>query len=230
MVNQLLFGEGVTIMEVDDSKDWLLIAGITDGYTGWCQYSHIEQRAGQISETDPPLALASDWVNTLVFDDAQLHVPMGASLAIFEQDDRLVYTGSRCMPAEMSRDAATIEALAMRFLHTPYLWGGRSVFGVDCSGFTQMVFHFLGIALPRDAHQQAGEGTVVDFIQGARCGDLAFFDNTEERIMHTGILLDDRRIIHAAGKVRIDGIDHAGIVHSDTLRHTHRLRIIKRFL
>ncbi|MGF7230079.1 C40 family peptidase, partial [Arachidicoccus sp.] len=121
-----------------------------------------------------------------------------------------------------------IRKTAMTYLNTSYLWGGRSAFGLDCSGFTQQVFQYFNIQLPRDAYQQAGVGGSVGFLQECRCGDLAFFDNEEGRITHVGIMLDKENIIHASGKVRIDKIDAQGIVRLDTSLHTHKLRIIKR--
>jgi cell wall-associated NlpC family hydrolase len=109
------------------------------------------------------------------------------------------------------------------------LWGGRSVFGIDCSGFAQAVYEFLNIALLRDAKLQALHGEVVNFLQEARCGDLAFFDDETGEIIHVGILINEKEIIHASGKVRIDKIDNEGIVNTDTGERTHRLRIIKRY-
>ena len=114
-------------------------------------------------------------------------------------------------------------------LHTAYVWGGRSAFGIDCSGFTQLVFKSFGIVLFRDAYQQATQGEVVGFLQEAKTGDLAFFDNAEGRITHVGMLINEHEIIHASGKVRIDRIDSQGIVNVDTNERTHQLRIIKRY-
>ena len=116
----------------------------------------------------------------------------------------------------------------MLFLNSPYLWGGKSSFGVDCSGFTQQVFKLMGIGLPRDAYQQVSTGETVDFLQLACCGDLAFFDNENGDITHVGILLSSNSIIHASGYVRIDTIDHLGIINILTGKRTHNLRIIKR--
>ena len=122
-----------------------------------------------------------------------------------------------------------IKKLTHTFLNTPYLWGGRSVFGIDCSGFTQLVFQCLKIPLLRDAYQQATQGQEVA-LEDARCGDLAFFDNEAGRITHTGILLNSNTIIHASGKVRIDTIDPQGIVRQDDGMRTHNLKIIKRLI
>jgi cell wall-associated NlpC family hydrolase len=122
-----------------------------------------------------------------------------------------------------------IKEKANTFLDTPYLWGGKSKCGIDCSGFCQQVFKIFGIVLPRDSYLQAELGEVVGFLEEARCGDLAFFDNEEGRITHVGILLGNNEIIHSSGKVRIDRIDHQGIINAETGVRTHRLRIIKSY-
>jgi gamma-D-glutamyl-L-lysine dipeptidyl-peptidase len=126
-------------------------------------------------------------------------------------------------------EAAGIKEKALKFLDTPYLWGGKTACGIDCSGFSQQVFKQFGIKLPRDSYQQAEAGEVVGFLVEARCGDLAFFDNEEGRITHVGIMLSNDQIIHSSGKVRIDKIDSQGIINSETGARTHKLRIIKRY-
>jgi len=113
------------------------------------------------------------------------------------------------------------------YLNAPYLWGGRSPLGIDCSGFTQMVYRLQGINLPRDAYQQADVGTTLSFVDESEPGDLAFFDNNEGKIVHVGIILEDNHIIHASGKVRIDRIDQQGIFNTEIGTHTHKLRLIK---
>ena len=118
----------------------------------------------------------------------------------------------------------------MLFLNAPYLWGGRSPFGIDCSGFTQIIYKSIGFKLPRDAYQQATIGQTLSFIEESESGDLAFFDNEEGKIIHVGIMLSDNKIIHASGKVRIDSIDHQGIFNAETNRYSHKLRIIKRII
>ena len=119
---------------------------------------------------------------------------------------------------------------AFMYLNAPYLWGGKTPFGIDCSGFTQMVYKLNGYKLLRDASQQAKQGEPLSFIEESEPGDLAFFDNEEGKIIHVGIMMNDNYIIHASGKVRIDRLDHLGIYNVDTGRHTHKLRVIKKII
>ena len=116
---------------------------------------------------------------------------------------------------------------ALLYLNAPYLWGGRSPLGIDCSGFTQMVYRLQGTKLPRDAYQQAEVGTTLSFIEESQSGDLAFFDDKEGKIIHVGIILENNHIIHSSGKVRIDRIDQQGIFNTEKGHHTHKLRLIK---
>lgn len=125
--------------------------------------------------------------------------------------------------------AENIRGVAMQYLDVPYIWGGKSKCGIDCSGFAQQVYKTFGIKLPRDSYQQAELGEMVGFLMEVQTGDLAFFDNEEGRITHVGIMLSHDEIIHASGKVRIDKIDNQGIINAETGARTHRLRIIKRY-
>ena len=123
-----------------------------------------------------------------------------------------------------------MQEIAQSLLNVPYQWGGRSPMGMDCSGFTQVVFKILGKKLLRDAWQQAEQGVLVNFIEEIQPGDLVFFDNEEGRIIHVGIALANHKIIHASGCVRIDNLDHHGIYNTETRKYSHNLRIIKRVL
>jgi cell wall-associated NlpC family hydrolase len=132
------------------------------------------------------------------------------------------------IPQECEREK--VLEMAMMYLHSPYNWGGRSPFGIDCSGFTQMTYKLAGVQLLRDASQQATQGETISFISDAKPGDLLFFDDDEGMITHTGILLPENRVIHASGKVRIDNIDHQGIYDPRKGKYTHPLRMIKKIL
>ncbi|MPN27215.1 hypothetical protein SDC9_174643 [bioreactor metagenome] len=131
-------------------------------------------------------------------------------------------------PVEIN--GANILKIATMYLNAPYLWGGKSLLGIDCSGLVQVVFSICGIQLPRDASQQVEKGDLVNFLGEAQQGDLAFFDNEAGNITHVGILLDATRIIHASGWVKIEKIDNHGIISSQTGEYTHKLKVIKRLI
>lgn len=221
MINQLLFGECCRVI-ADGKEGWIKIENKFDGYAGWCSHPQFEDVDESYYSADNYM-LAADWVNEIVYKGLRMQVPLGSVVRDIEVNNSWV-------PARAKKEAATVREIACKFLNSSYLWGGKSVFGIDCSGFSQSVFKFLDIPLLRDAHQQAAQGELVGFLQEARCGDLAFFDNAEGQIIHVGILLSNQEIIHAAGKVRIDKIDNEGIVNADTGQRSQRLRIIKRFL
>ena len=144
-------------------------------------------------------------------------------------EPNFTYAGTTHTAGSVPFSESAVVAHTASYLNVPYLWGGKSVFGIDCSGFSQQVFRYFGKKLPRDSGDQAKQGEDVGFLAETRAGDLAFFDNAEGTITHVGILLNNREIIHASGKVRIDTIDQWGIINRDTELRTHTLRIIKRY-
>lgn len=232
MVSQLLFGEYAELLETTDSFSKL--RGCRDGYEGWCQNGQITIAEGIADEVFHP-KLTPDWSATIVFNGQPMQIPMGANLSAMKDGKGSIgkfdfsFTGNLIDPAKNYFSPKALRSLAMQFLNTSYLWGGRSVFGIDCSGYVQLLFLFFNKGLPRDAYQQAMLGEVVGFLQEAVCGDLAYFDNAEGHITHVGLLLDPETIIHASGRVRIDRIDTQGILNGDTGERTHTLRIIKRY-
>ena len=125
---------------------------------------------------------------------------------------------------------AKITETAFQYLNAPYLWGGKSIFGIDCSGLVQVVYSMVGIQLLRDASDQVESGEVIDFLSETKAGDLAFFENPDGRIVHVGILLNSHQIIHSSGWVKIETIDSQGIISEQTGTYTHKLRVVKRLI
>lgn len=236
MTSQLIFGERVEKIRADE-KGWLCIRCLHDGYEGWV-------REGQLQELSPAEEKkATRWFTTshdsrLIFEYGCLHLPLGAELPncaagkLRVGEAQGTFKGKKALLAERTFSPQNLKEAALQFLHAPYLWGGRTVMGIDCSGLIQIAFKLCGFAMPRDAWQQAEKGTTVDFLQEASCGDVAFFSNDEGRIVHVGLLLDPASILHAtetSGRAVIDRIDPEGIISVNLKRRTHKLRTIKRY-
>lgn len=235
MISQVLWGECVEITDTG-TDGWVKVKCQSDSYEGWATTVHLEIIDNQLFNAQVTHFMPH-WSNTVLLNGQPMVVPYGCTIK--ESAGNEVHWGGikvqfgeepgAMQPLPAGPAIQELRGIAFRFLNTAYLWGGKSVFGIDCSGFTQSVFKLCGISLLRDAYQQATQGDVLDFLQEARLGDLAFFDNAEGRITHVGILLNDHEIIHAAGKVRVDNIDNQGIINVDTGLRTHQLRIIKRY-
>jgi len=234
MISQVLFGEQFKVLEM--RKKWSKIRLAYDNYEGWIdnkQYEEITEDV-YLNLEDNNKHLAAELID-FVTDDKQdfLTIPIGANLPFYNNQNltlngtKYYYDGTIFY---QKKEKSTIIEMAYKFLNAPYLWGGKTPFGIDCSGFTQMVYKLCGYKLLRDASQQATQGEVLSFIEESESGDLAFFDNNEGDITHVGIIMKDNYIIHAHGKVRIDRLDHTGIFNIDTHRHTHKLRVIKKII
>lgn len=237
MVTQLLFGEHFQILEVQDT--WCRIKINYDNYECWIdkkQFLSIEQHTYDILNSteihccNELVQIITDAKTSLLFP-----VVIASTLPNFEngecsiENQNYIYSGEHISGPLPFSKIGIIET-AMMYLNAPYLWGGKTPFGIDCSGFTQMVFKLNGIKLQRDAFQQAEQGETLSFVEEAEAGDLAFFDNNEGEIIHVGIVMDDNKIVHASGKVRIDGFDHQGIFNTDKKDYSHRLRLLKRII
>ncbi len=232
MVSQVLFGEHFEI--IDKEKQWLKIKLHFDHYEGWIDRKQcLEITQDQFEKlSQDALILNADLVEYAVTPENHL-IPLllGASLTFLNHADiNRAQFGFEGLKIVGEKPKSELIPTAFMYLNAPYLWGGKSPFGIDCSGFTQMVYKLNGYALLRDASQQATQGEVLSFIEESEPGDLAFFDNEEGKIIHVGIILENNYIIHASGKVRVDRLDHLGIYNAEENRHTHRLRVIKKVI
>ena len=234
MVTQLLFGEHFEILEIQ--AKWSLIKIVHDGYECWVgnkQYTAISDAFAE-SLSINNLTLSNDLLQIATNrKNESFPLVLGSVLPYFRsgifniEKEEYSYEGETMT---FKKNRKQVIKNAFLYLNAPYLWGGRSPFGIDCSGFTQMAYKLSGLSLLRDARQQAEHGTTLSFLEESEPGDLAFFDNDEGKIIHVGIILKDNQIIHASGKVRIDTIDHYGIFNSNTQTYTHQLRLIKKML
>ncbi len=247
MVTQILFGELYRIIEI--SEKWTKVKLTFDDYEGWISSNQVrgisESEYMRLYHSDP--AVTMELVQIVSNDTTRTLLPlvMGSSLPgltdqrirvnqdeFFFEGVTVANTGSDLTSAPHNHANVRIHLVedAMLYLNAPYLWGGRSPFGIDCSGFVQMAYKLKNVTLQRDASQQARQGEVVGLLAEAEPGDLVFFDDEEENINHVGMLIDRHRIIHCSGKVRVDTIDHQGIYNEELQQYTHKLRLIKRII
>ncbi|KUY19433.1 hydrolase Nlp/P60 [Elizabethkingia miricola] len=216
IVTEMLYGESADILEV--INNWTKIKMHYDGYEGWIDTKQITLVTDDFL-TKRKTHLVTEPFQSRVMESGKMLLSMGSEVS-FET-------------VHAQRGATIRQSIvetAKEFLNVPYLWGGKSFFGVDCSGFTQLVLKVHDIKYPRDAYQQGEVGEPLSFIEEAQPGDLAFFENSEGRIIHVGFMLENNQIIHAHGKVRIDTLDSSGIFNKELNKHTHKLRFIRNIL
>lgn len=211
MTSQLLYGETVEILQ--NKGKFLKVKMHFDGYEGWID----SQQIAEISDdyfNERKTELVSNTVQMYNTSQGPILLSIGSEVNSEKTD-----------PVFLNLE--TMSATAKQFLNVPYLWSGRSFFGIDCSGFVQLIYKAHGITLPREAQQQSEIGEVLSFVEESKPGDLAFFEDEEGRICHVGMMLADHEIIHASGKVRIDSLDSTGIFNKELNKHTHKLRFLR---
>lgn len=234
MVSQLLFGEYAATAE--EKEDFVLVKCGYDGYEGWVQAKQLTViDTGEIRRPD---AYTAGFATPVTRNDTLFHVPYASP--VFAQNNfsfsvaggsytYLMQPQQTWRVGELRFSETTLAAAYQPYLNAPYLWGGKSVWGTDCSGFVQQVFKLFGRMLLRDAYLQAEQGEAVSSVTGARPGDLAFFQSDGGRVTHVGIVLSNGRIVHASGQVRIDQLNEAGILNEQLNEQTHRIHSVRKF-
>ncbi|AVR46290.1 hydrolase Nlp/P60 [Christiangramia fulva] len=227
MTSQLLYGEHFKILE--ERSQWCRIRGAADDYEAWVNnlqiYKISQEEFFEIEES--PLELLSDLIDHITDKEGLLMPIAMGSVLNFVQKLQHQFEGES-LSGQLQKE--NLVNTALLYLNAPHLWGGKTAFGIDCSGLAQMVYKLNGYNLKRKAAEQAKQGEALSFIEESEAGDLAFFDDNEGIINHVGIMMNDNYIIHVHGKVRIDRIDHSGIFNVDFRKHTHKLRVIKKIL
>lgn len=224
MVTQLLYGETYDVLEEDPSGEWIRIQTTFDQYQGWIsalQFSEWhEQESLRLRVVQVPYLEVETGQNGMILSAGSI-IGDEFNVTPLQARDFQRFTGNDLR--------ARLSSLSRSFLNAPYLWGGRSFMGFDCSGFTQVLYKIYGIKIPRDAYRQAEQGELVS-LDDAESGDLAFFHDENGKVTHVGMLLEDGKIVHASGSVRIDGIRDEGIFHKDRAKITHRLKFVKKYI
>lgn len=235
-VTQLLFGDHYELIQVSADKKWVFIRIHADLYEGWINekqhHSITKEFFEQINHTN--YKISTDLTSNLLYKKSPLTILLGSIVPIsnselFRMEEQFAFNGESKSLGQ-KREYEFLRSIALKYLNAPYQWGGKSPFGIDCSGFTQMVFKISGYPILRNASQQANHGKKVKTISEAQPGDLAFFQNQEGKVNHVGIILEDEKIIHAAGKVHIDLLLEEGILNMESKIYTHQLAGIRRIL
>lgn len=227
LITQLLYGDHFKV--IDTRKFYSKIRIAHDNCEGWVN----NQQFQLISEEDytfinnSEIKYSTDLISSVItLENILIPLVLGSSIAhanLLEHS----FEGNSIKTISNKNDLINIASL---YLKAPYLKGGKTPFGIDSSGFTQMVYKINGYHILRTAAEQATQGEPLSFIEESEPGDLAFFDNNEGVIDHVGIIMQNNYVIHSSGMVRVDRIDHTGIFNSDTKSYSHKLRVIKKII
>jgi gamma-D-glutamyl-L-lysine dipeptidyl-peptidase len=236
LVTQLLFGDEYEVIELASDKKWIRIRIHFDKYEGWINASQHHAISREYFEYigRAEFKITTDVTSSLLYNKNPLTILLGSMIPItgaelFRMEEQFAFNGdSKTLGSK--REFEYLRGIALKYLNAPYLWGGKNPFGIDCSGFVQMVFKIAGYRLFRDAWQQSNQGKAVKIFEDALPGDIAFFRNADNKIVHTGILLEDKKIIHASGRVRIDQLDQRGILNTDNRMYSHEFSHLRRIL
>jgi len=231
MLSQLLFGEKYRIL--DQKGHWMKVENLFDNYQGWLDMDHLQHSEDRNSTTGLVLNRS-----LLCYKQDKTKLVLEAGCEIYDPDFRSKtfsagknsYTSINEFSNNYITTKESFPDTALKFINSPYIWGGRVPSGIDCSGLTQLVYKIHGVRIPRDSRQQVEIGEAVNFIDETKPGDLVFFDDEQGSISHVGMIFSHGLIIHASGRVRIDPVDHQGIFKQEFNRYTHHLRTIRRII
>ena len=235
LTTQLLFGEHYEVLSASKDKKWLKIRMHFDQYEGWIDakqhHSITKDHFEYINRAD--FKISTDITTSILYNKTPLAILMGSIIPIsgselFKMEEQFAFNGES-KSLGLKRDAEFLKLTAKKYLNSPYQWGGKSPFGIDCSGFVQLVFKINGYRLLRDAAQQAKQGKPVT-VKDIQAGDLVFFKNTSDQVVHVGIFIGEDKIIHASGKVRIDHLNEEGILHAESKVYTHTFSHVRRVI
>ncbi|HRZ97301.1 MAG TPA: C40 family peptidase [Paludibacter sp.] len=233
LTTQLLFGETVRITEV--LEKWVFVENLIDNYLGWVDRKNLRPISKPIQNDNYNKIIVPVSACKIVDSSEIIYLPAGSILQNYENGKFVNFDIEYQINPEHVQCCNTVRyekitSVAKQFLNAPYLWGGKNILGIDCSGLVQVVFSLCGIELPRDAGEQLEKGMVIDSINDTAAGDLVYFDNDEGSVIHVGIMLNNKQIIHASGWVKIEDIDNYGIISSQTGEYSHRICKIKRLI
>lgn len=237
LYSQILFGECVEIIEIRER--WLFVRNQSDNYRGWVDRKMVHVLSAsdedQLAEKTKYLVQVPLTLCNKNHSNDKMFLPGGSiihtnKLGEFTIVDATYHISSSDLIPKAETNSQNLIPLALQYLNAPYLWGGKSILGIDCSGLVQVVFAMSGFQLDRDASEQAKKGRSIDSLSETKAGDLAFFENSNGKIIHVGILLNSHQIIHASGWVKVEAVDSTGIISAQTGEYTHKLRVIKRIL
>jgi hypothetical protein len=231
MLSQVLFGEKYSIIET--AGNWMKVETLFDNYRGWIDSDHVQH---SIDRNDQKGHVLNRSLSCFRNDETKLVLEPGCE--VYNPDfgnksfsiGNTIYKTSDGFDEKYFSTSESPSETALRFINSPYIWGGRIPSGIDCSGLTQLAFKIHGIPVPRDSWEQAEAGRSIDFIDATEPGDLVFFDNDRGKITHVGMILSRGLVIHASGRVRVDRIDHQGIYKPEKNGYSHKLRLIRRVM
>ena len=235
-LTQLLFGDHYEVGELSKDQKWLSITINADQSTGWIdklQHHSISQEYHQqIGLAN--FKITTDIASTMLYKKSQLTIVLGSIVPIsaselFKMEEQFSFIGETKSLGQR-RDFEFLRDIAGKYLNAPHFPGGKSPFGIDAPGFTQMAFRLAGYQLPRETHQQWLQGKAVDDAGSAVPGDLVFFKGKDGKVNHTGILLEEQKIIHCFGRVRVDFLMEEGILAAETKIYTHALAGFRRIM